>query len=130
MGTYKQNHARKVNWSKFQIAGAMAALKHLTYRDPVILDGRSNDIQSRLFQLERDMLEELNLRDKEWREMVEQGEQRRAEYIANAVPTTCVCCGGRLIGDGYQTVVHCEYAEDIESYEPDSGIVFCTHKED
>ena len=38
---------------------------------------------------------------------------------------SCPKCGGSLIGDGYTSVVHCEYVEDTEGYEPDAGPVFC-----
>lgn len=40
---------------------------------------------------------------------------------------TCPNCGGDIIGDGYNEVYHCEFAE-YESYydhEPDAGIVYC-----
>ncbi len=39
----------------------------------------------------------------------------------------CPVCGGQLIGDGYQTVLHCENA-DINDYwytEPDASPVYC-----
>lgn len=42
-------------------------------------------------------------------------------------PTCCPNCGGTFLGDGYQTVRHCENADD-EAYfgvEPDAGIVLC-----
>ena len=37
-----------------------------------------------------------------------------------------------MIGDGYQTVMHCEFAkeEDIEGIEPDAEPIYCDFKED
>ena len=41
----------------------------------------------------------------------------------------CPNCGGDLIGDGYTSVVHCEYAneESYENCEPDAGPIYCTY---
>jgi hypothetical protein len=44
----------------------------------------------------------------------------------------CPKCGGDLVGDGYSTVIHCEYA-DPSMYEynaPDDGPVLCDFKEE
>lgn len=41
----------------------------------------------------------------------------------------CPICGGRIIGDGYTVVRHCENCEEISSYEPDADIVFCKEKQ-
>lgn len=38
---------------------------------------------------------------------------------------TCPNCGGPLHGDGWRTVLHCEFA-DIDGIEPDARPVFCT----
>ena len=39
----------------------------------------------------------------------------------------CPICGGTMVGDGYTTLRHCEFArdEDIEGKEPDAGPVYC-----
>lgn len=37
----------------------------------------------------------------------------------------CPNCGGLLFGDGFNTLVHCEFVENIEEYEPDAGPIFC-----
>lgn len=44
----------------------------------------------------------------------------------------CVKCGGTMIGDGYESVMRCEFAEE-ESYEycePDSDPIYCDFKEE
>ena len=40
---------------------------------------------------------------------------------------SCPICGGTMVGDGYTTLRHCEFArdEDIEGKEPDAGPVYC-----
>lgn len=38
---------------------------------------------------------------------------------------TCPNCGGPLLGDGYETVLHCEFAEIPDCVEPDAQPVFC-----
>ena len=40
---------------------------------------------------------------------------------------SCPNCGGSMIGDGYTSVMHCEYADDEEyCYEaPDAGPFYC-----
>lgn len=43
---------------------------------------------------------------------------------------TCKNCGGTLIGDGYRTVVHCEYAEIDFDLAPDEGPVYCEGEEE
>jgi len=44
----------------------------------------------------------------------------------------CVKCGGDMVGDGYTTVTHCEYAEEefYEYHEPDAGPIFCNFEEE
>lgn len=39
----------------------------------------------------------------------------------------CPVCGGTMVGDGYTTLRHCEFArdEDVEGKEPDAGPVYC-----
>ena len=37
----------------------------------------------------------------------------------------CPVCGGKLIGDGYTTVVHCENVDMPFDIEPDANPVFC-----
>ena len=41
----------------------------------------------------------------------------------------CVVFGlitaGVMLGDGYTVVLHCEYAEEIDEYTPDDGVVLC-----
>ena len=39
----------------------------------------------------------------------------------------CKDCGGKMIGDGFTIVLHCEFADD-ELYfdkEPDAGPIYC-----
>jgi len=45
---------------------------------------------------------------------------------------TCPNCGGDIIGDGYYTAQHCEFAdeEDYEFNEPDAPIIYCKTKSD
>jgi len=40
---------------------------------------------------------------------------------------SCKNCGGDMIGDGYTSVIHCEYAdeEDYLYSAPDSGPFYC-----
>lgn len=38
---------------------------------------------------------------------------------------TCSNCGGEIIGDGFNMVRHCEYAEVDISFPPDSELVLC-----
>lgn len=44
---------------------------------------------------------------------------------------TCEKCGEALIGDGYKTVMRCEFAEpeDYEFHEPDAAPVYCRFEE-
>ena len=44
----------------------------------------------------------------------------------------CSKCGGTMYGDGYSTVVHCEFAdeEDYAYVEPDADPIECDFKED
>ena len=45
---------------------------------------------------------------------------------------TCKKCGGTMIGDGYTTVLHCEYADPDEYWdkEPDAEPVWCDYEEE
>ncbi len=45
--------------------------------------------------------------------------------------SNCPKCGGDIIGDGYNSVAHCEYAEETsyEFHEPDAEPVPCNFKE-
>ena len=40
---------------------------------------------------------------------------------------TCKKCGGTMIGDGYTSVLHCEFTEEdtYDSLEPDACPVYC-----
>ena len=40
---------------------------------------------------------------------------------------SCPICGGSMVGDGYTTLRHCEFArdEDVEGKEADAGPVYC-----
>lgn len=42
----------------------------------------------------------------------------------------CPKCGGTLLGDGYTTVVHCEYVKDIGDVEPDASPIYCDFEEE
>lgn len=45
--------------------------------------------------------------------------------------TTCVKCGGAMIGDGYTSVLRCEFAPDTdEVFEPDAAPVYCDFEEE
>lgn len=41
---------------------------------------------------------------------------------------TCPTCGGQMIGDGYNTLRHCENSDPPDFLAPDSGIFFCDPK--
>ena len=43
----------------------------------------------------------------------------------------CKTCGGLMLGDGYRTVPHCEFAEweDHKYQEPDAPPIYCKEKE-
>ena len=43
--------------------------------------------------------------------------------------TTCIKCGGDMIGDGYTSVIHCENADEVdyEFHEADAGPVYCDY---
>lgn len=43
---------------------------------------------------------------------------------------TCAKCGGDMIGDGYTSVLHCEYVDETECYEPDAEPIYCNFKEE
>jgi hypothetical protein len=38
---------------------------------------------------------------------------------------TCPNCGGKILGDGYRTVLHCEIAEVPDDVEPDAMTIHC-----
>jgi len=41
----------------------------------------------------------------------------------------CRKCGGEMHGDGYKSVLICEYVEDTEEvYEPDAGPIYCNYE--
>jgi hypothetical protein len=41
----------------------------------------------------------------------------------------CKNCGGEMLGDGYRSVLICEYVEDAEEvYEPDAEPIYCNYK--
>ena len=44
---------------------------------------------------------------------------------------SCPWCGGSMIGDGYTSVIHCEFAntDDYWDCEPDAGPVWCSWEE-
>jgi hypothetical protein len=38
----------------------------------------------------------------------------------------CSVCGGKMVGDGYNTVMHCEHFDgDLSCYEPDHAPIEC-----
>ena len=37
----------------------------------------------------------------------------------------CPNCGGTMLGDGFNTVRHCEFSDDVPDIEPDAGPIFC-----
>jgi hypothetical protein len=39
---------------------------------------------------------------------------------------TCPNCGGKILGDGYTVVLHCEMVQDLPEVAPDSDPIFCT----
>jgi hypothetical protein len=50
-------------------------------------------------------------------------------YIKWVSKMSCSKCGGDIIGDGYTSPMHCEYAE-YDGIECDAGIVECDFEED
>lgn len=44
---------------------------------------------------------------------------------------TCKNCGGPLLGDGFKTVLHCEFADvvDVWETEPDAAPILCPEPE-
>lgn len=42
----------------------------------------------------------------------------------------CPKCGGTIIGDGYTSVIACEFAEIPEGIEPDAGPIYCDYEEE
>ena len=38
---------------------------------------------------------------------------------------SCPNCGGKIIGDGYTVVLHCENAEIPAGTEPDATVIYC-----
>lgn len=43
----------------------------------------------------------------------------------------CSKCNGDIVGDGYNSVMHCEYADSDETMyaEPDAGPILCDYEE-
>ncbi len=43
--------------------------------------------------------------------------------------STCKECGGDMVGDGYTSVMHCEYADEskYDLHEPDADPVYCDY---
>lgn len=41
---------------------------------------------------------------------------------------SCPNCGGKMVGDGYSTVLHCEFSEPTDE-EPDAQPVLCKENE-
>tara|TARA_Y100001936_G_C15984123_1_gene618496 strand:- start:268 stop:432 length:165 start_codon:yes stop_codon:yes gene_type:complete len=43
----------------------------------------------------------------------------------------CKKCGGTLYGDGYSSVIACEYADEtkVDEAEPDAGPIYCDYEE-
>jgi len=44
------------------------------------------------------------------------------------VKMTCPICGGKILGDGYTTVLHCENADPALDVEPDAAVIYCEEK--
>lgn len=42
----------------------------------------------------------------------------------------CKKCNGDMIGDGYTTVVRCEYVEYPLDVEPDGNPIYCDYKDE
>jgi hypothetical protein len=44
---------------------------------------------------------------------------------------SCIDCGGEMIGDGYTTLSHCEYADiqGMDCMAPDEGPLPCGYKD-
>lgn len=44
----------------------------------------------------------------------------------------CIKCGGEMIGDGYASVMRCEFAEEesYEHHEPDASPAYCDFEGD
>lgn len=44
---------------------------------------------------------------------------------------TCIKCNGDMVGDGYTSVMHCEFASEdtYEFHEPDANPVHCDYDE-
>ena len=39
---------------------------------------------------------------------------------------SCINCGGTMVGDGYTSVIHCEFVDgDVSDRTPDSGPIYC-----
>jgi len=37
----------------------------------------------------------------------------------------CPNCGGKILGDGYREVMHCEFSTPTGCEEPDSKVLYC-----
>lgn len=42
----------------------------------------------------------------------------------------CPLCGGEMVGDGYTSVLHCEFAESDLTVAPDSTPIYCDFDEE
>ena len=49
--------------------------------------------------------------------------------LAQKAAYRCRNCGGDMVGDGYTTPYHCEFAEMPEGTEPDASPVYCDFDE-
>lgn len=54
-------------------------------------------------------------------------EDYKERMIALIKAGNCPKCGGRLLGDGFTVVLHCENAELPLDIEPDSDVVLCNN---
>ncbi len=44
----------------------------------------------------------------------------------------CEKCGGTMVGDGFNTIMHCEFADEETYYDkaPDEGPIYCDYTEE
>ena len=52
--------------------------------------------------------------------------------MGNISQLVCPKCGGTILGDGYSTILHCEFADEEDYFDlaPDEKIVYCRFYED